>query len=66
MTSFRGIRSDTSATYISQPSGESESNAILFLPGDHCGLPLGRAGFEICTRLLPSSLLIQTPCRPIV
>ena len=21
-------------------------------------------GFEICTRLLPSSLLIQTPCAP--
>src|SRR5579859_1828512 len=64
VTSFLGFRSVTSASYISQCSPGCESNAIEFPSGDHCGLPLTYWGFEICTRLAPSSLLIQTPCRP--
>ena len=64
MISFLGLRSVTSARYISQRSRGRESNAIFFPSGDHCGLPLTSRGFEICTRLLPSSLLIQTPGTP--
>ena len=52
--------------HIYFPAGPGEASQTLscFRPATIADCHSDRWGFEICTRLLPSSLLIQTPGTP--